>query len=701
MTVDATGKRLPSTCPHDCPSVCALEVEILDNGRIGRVYGSDKQSYTDGIICAKVARYAERANHKDRLLYPMKRTGPKGSGAFVRISWEEALDTIAARFLQIEAEFGSQAIWPHYYAGTMGRVMRDGIHCLTHTKKYSRFHESICINMAWSGFIAGTGKIAGVDPREIAHSDCIVIWGTNAVATQVNFMSHAIKARKSRGAKIIAIDVYQNATMKQADMALCLRPGTDAALACATMHVLFRDGLADHAYMNQYCDDPTGLEESLRDKTPEWAAAITGLTVEEIEAFALCVGRTKSTYFRLGYGFSRQRNGAVGMHAALSIPAVTGAWQHKGGGAFHSNSGIFHLDQSLLEGRDACDLSIRELEQTRIGEILCGNAEALCHGPPVKALFIQNTNPMSVSPDQNRVREGFAREDLFTVVHEQFMTDTAKMADIVLPATMFFEHDDFYTAGGHQHLSLGLKLTEPPGECRNNHDVIAALASRLGAEHKAFTMTPRALIDATLEASGWGGLDHMIADNFMDVQPDFASAHYLNGFHWPDGKYRFRPDWAQLPFGGDTRLGPWQIMPAWPDYWPVHESATRQYPFQLTTSPSHSFLNSSFNQTSSSLTREGRPNVLVHPDDAAELGIMEGDYVALQSARGTVHLHARLFAGVQRKVLICEGIWPNHAYADGQGINTLTGADIVAPSGGAAVHDNRVAMRKASADASP
>ncbi len=339
MTVQPKITRGHSACPHDCPSTCALDVEVIDGKTIGRIHGSRDNSYTAGVICAKVARYAERIHHPDRLLHPLKRTGSKGSGQFERISWDEALDTVAERFRAVEAEHGPEAVWPYYYAGTMGLVMRDGINRLRHVRKYSGQFSTICTTSAWTGYIAGTGLLAGADPREMAQSDCVVIWGTNAVHTQVNVMTHALRARKERGAKIVAIDIYMNATMKQADLALLVKPGTDGALACAVMHVLFRDGHADRDYLAQYTDCPEELEAHLRTRTPEWASAITGLAVEEIEAFARLLGERPRAYFRLGYGFARQRNGSVNMHAALSVPAVLGAWQYEGGGAFHSNSG--------------------------------------------------------------------------------------------------------------------------------------------------------------------------------------------------------------------------------------------------------------------------------------------------------------------------------------------------------------------------
>jgi anaerobic selenocysteine-containing dehydrogenase len=680
-----------SACPHDCPSTCALEVEVIDGVTIGRVHGSKANDYTAGVICAKVARYAERLHNPNRLLHPLRRTGEKGSGAWQPIGWEDALDVIAEAFVKAAAEGGTEAVWPYYYAGTMGLVQRDGINRLRHAGRYSGQFDTICTNPAWTGFSAGVGRLMGPDPREMAKSDLVVIWGTNAVATQVNVMTHAIRARKERGARIAVIDVYRNETMKQADIGLCLRPGTDAALACAVMHVLFRDGFADRDYLARYTDVAAELEAHLQAKSPEWAAAITGLRVDEIEDFARAVGTTKRTYFRLGYGFTRSRNGAVSMHAASCIPAVTGAWQHEGGGAFHSNSAIFALDKAMIEGHDLVDPTIRRLDQSRIGAILCGEPEPLFDGPPVTAMLIQNTNPVSVAPEQRKVKRGFARDDLFVAVHEQVMTETAAMADIVLPATMFLEHDDIYRGGGHQHILLGPKLVPPPGECRTNHQVIAGLAARLGFEHPGFGLSEREHIDWMLRKSNRGTLAELEAAKWIDCQPDFRTSHYLDGFPHPGGRFRFKPDWPKVAAPNNGPMGPWPTMPSLPDYWPAIEAADERHPFRLATSPARSFLNSSFNETPSSRKKEGgRPEVLIHPEDAAAHGIAEGAPVRLGNARGVVALHARLFDGLRRGVLVSEGIWPNAAFADGNGINTLTGSDPVAPFGGAAFHDNRV-----------
>ena len=268
MNAVAEVTRRPSVCPHDCPSVCALDVEVIGGKRIGRIHGARDQTYTSGVICAKVARYWERIHHPDRLTEPLRRVGPKGSGQFAPIGWDEALDLVADKFLSVERELGPEGVWPYFYAGTMGLVMRDGIERLTHAKRYSRFHGTICVGIAWPGYVAGAGRLMGADPREMAKSDCVVIWGTNAVATQVNVMAHAVRARKERGAKIVAIDIYETETMRQADLALCLKPGTDGALACAVIHVLFRDRIADWDYLERYTDAPYELEAHVRSRGP-------------------------------------------------------------------------------------------------------------------------------------------------------------------------------------------------------------------------------------------------------------------------------------------------------------------------------------------------------------------------------------------------------------------------------------------------
>ncbi|MGV3650127.1 MAG: molybdopterin-containing oxidoreductase family protein [Devosia sp.] len=687
-----------SVCPHDCPSVCALDVEIIDSRTIGRVRGAKDDPYTAGVICEKVARYAERIHHPNRLTQPLRRVGKKGEGRFEPMSWDVAMDEIVARFRQIEAEWGPEAIWPYHYAGTMGHVQRDGLDRLRNAMGYSQQYVTICTGTAWPGYIAGTGLLGGVNPEQMAESDCVVIWGTNPVHTQVNVMTHAIRARRERGAKLVVIDIYRTPTMEQADMPLLLRPGSDGALACAVMHVLLRDGLADRAYMASHTDFDAEFELHLSARTPEWASPITGLSVAEIEAFARLVGTTPRSFFRLGFGFTRQRNGAVNMHAALSIPAMTGAWQHRGGGAFHSNSGTWKLDKRLLTGADLARRSVRELDMSEIGPVLTGDEKALFGGPPVKAIFIQNTNPANVAPDQTLVRQGFEREDLFTVVHEQFMTDTARYADIVLPATMFLEHNDYYTRGGHTRVLFGPALVEAPGEARSNFAVINELLERLGVSHETLGLTDREVVAETFRASGYGDLEPIAAQGFIDRERPDAEARFAQGFAWPDRRYRFRPDWPAVAALKAYRwAGEPSEMPVFPDYWDVNERTDAEHPFRLATSPARAYLNSSFAETPGSKKREGEPTLLMTPADAEALGLAEGAAVLVGNHRGVVELTLRLFDGMRQGVVIAEGIQPNGAHRGGRGINTLIGSDPVKPFGGVAFHDAAVWIRPSAA----
>src|ERR1700722_13930752 len=535
--MDMNSEIRGSVFPHDCPSTCALSVEVLDGSRIGAVRGAEDNSYTAGVICSKVSRYAERIHHPDRLTHPLLRTGPRGSTQFRRITWDEALDRITGEFMAVTAKHGSEAVWPFFYAGTMGLVQRDGINRLRHVMRYSRQKLTICTTLPEIGWIAGVGQSRGVDPREMAMSDLIVMWGGNPVSTQVNVMTHVSRARKERGAKFVVIDQYRTPTAAVADLHLAPRPGTDGALACAVMHIAFRDGHADLDYLARFTDFPSDLGQHLSARSPEWAAGITGLTVAEIEHFAKLYGTTRRSYIRAGYGFARSRNGVANMHAVSCLPAITGAWQHEGGGALWSKRGMNHWNKTQIEGRDALDTNIRVLDMSRIGSVLTGDRTELGDGPQVHAMLIQNQNPVTVCPDSNRVRRGFSRDDLFVATHEQFLTETARWSDIVLPATMFMEHDDLYQAGGHSHIQIGAKLIEPPGECRSNHEVIQALAHRLGAKHRGVAMTAMEIIDATLKASGCPDAETVLRERWIDAVLPFEDAHFLNGFATKDRRF--------------------------------------------------------------------------------------------------------------------------------------------------------------------
>ena len=677
-------------CPHDCPSACAFEVERIDGRRIGRVRGAPGQPYTRGVVCAKVARYAERQHHPERLSRPLRRIGPKGVGAaaFVPISWDEALDAVAERLTRAAQRYGPETVWPYYYAGTMGLVQRDGINRLRHAMGYSREHLSICSMLSDAGWLAGVGAKRGVDGREMANSDLIVVWGGNPVSTQVNVMTHIAAARKERGAKLVVVDPYRTATAEHADLHVAPLPGTDGALACAVMHVLFAEGYADRDYMARYTDDPRGFEVHLAIRDPAWAARITGLGEDEILAFARLYGRTKRSYIRVGYGFSRSRNGAAQVFAVSCLPAVTGAWAYEGGGALYSNLGLIPIDSTLIGGLDLLDPKTRLLDQSRIGPVLTGDRRDIGEGPPVTALFIQNTNPMVVAPDAALVRRGLARNDLFVCVHEQFMTETAAMADIVLPATTFLEHDDLYPAGAHSYLQLGRAVLSPHGECRSNHDVICDLARRLGARHPGFAVSAIEMIDRTLRTSGLPCVADFPEEGWLDCCPPFETSHFLDGFAHADRKFHFRADWA--------KIGPEHAqLPAFPDHIPVTDDGDPTRPLRLVAAPSRSFLNTSFNNTPSSIAREGRPTALVHPEALRALGLCDGDRVRIGNRQGSVVVRARSVEGMQKRVVIVEGLWPNHAFEEGIGINLLTSADPGLPRGGAVFHDTSVWLKPA------
>ncbi len=679
---------VPSVCPHDCTSTCALDVERIDAHTIGRVRGSTRNTYTRGVICEKVTRYAERTHHPDRLMHPLRRVGPKGAGRFERIAWDDALDLVAGAFRDAAARYGAETVWPYYYAGTMGLVQRDGINRLRHAMRYSRFFSTICVTLSDTGWAAGTGMKRGADLREIGeHSDLVVIWGGNPVNTQVNVMTHAMTAKR-RGATLVVVDPYRTGTAERADIHLAVRPGTDGALACAVMHVLFREGFADWDYLRRYTDCPDDLAAHVETRTPEWASTITGLDADEITAFARLYGRTKRSFIRCHHGMSRSRNGAVNMHAVSCLPAVTGAWQYLGGGAVYGQTAIYPIDRTLIEGLNLVDRSIRSLDQSRLGAILTGDAEALHGGPPVTAMLVQNTNPAMVCPDLTLVHRGLAREDLFLAVHEQFMTETAAFADVVLPATTFVEHDDFYTASGHTYFQVAKKVIEPPGECWENHAVITALAKRLGAEHPGFHMSAWEIMDETLRRSGMWDAETNWQRGGQDFARPWQSAHFLDGFETPDKRFHFSPDWSR--FGGR-----WREMPTLPDHWDVIDGATPDKPFRLVAAPARTFLNSTFTETPSSLASERRPTALVHPDDAAALAAGAGDRVVIGNDRGQVIVHLEPRLGQQRGVVVVEGIWPNKRFETGVGINALTSSDPGFPHGGAVFHDTAVWIRKA------
>ena len=675
-----------TACPHDCPSACALEVERLSPTQIGRVRGASNLPFTAGVVCEKVGRYTERVHHPDRLTHPMRRVGAKGEGKFERISWDEALDTVAAAFRDATETHGPESVWPYHSGGTLGIVQRFGMERLSRTLGYSGMKGTICVTPAVSGWQAGVGVQRGVDPMEIEEADLIVVWGGNPVHTNVNMMSHIQKARKTRGAKLVVVDVYCTSTMAAADIGLVLRPGTDGALACAVMQVMLAEGMADEDYLSEFTDFDADVRAHLAGKTPEWAAAITGLEVEEIVSFARLFGGTPKSFLRFGVGFTRSRNGAANMHAASCLPAVSGAWRHQGGGAFFASFDIWNLDTQLAHASDRIDGVTRVLDQSRIGAVLCGDADALAGGPPVAAMLIQNSNTALVAPDSAAVRRGLSREDLFVCVHEHFMTATARYADILLPAAMFLELDDIYMGWGHTALTIGPRVLEAHEECRSNADVVNVLAKRLGSDHPSFDMSSRELVDATLQASGKGTLADAAEQGWIDCAPSFEDAHFLSGFPQPGGRFRFKPDWASL--------GPYHAgMPPMPDHWAATDTVGPEKPLRLVTPPARTYLNSSFTETPGSQRREGEPVAVVHPKDAAALGVVDGGHVRIGNEKGDVLLRVKIAETAKPGVVIAEGVWPDDAFDRKIGVNLLIDGSPVPPAGGVAFHDTAIWLK--------
>ncbi|MBT6096553.1 MAG: molybdopterin-dependent oxidoreductase [Rhodospirillaceae bacterium] len=684
-----TSTYVPSACPHDCPSTCALEVERLDDHTIGKVRGAKDNDYTMGVVCAKVAAYAERVHHPERLGKPLKRVGSKGEGKFAEVSWDEALDEVADAFKAAADKHGPQTVWPYDFAGTMGLLQRDGIMRLRHAMNYSGMDPTICVPLASNGWQAGCGLVRGVDPREVVESDLIIVWGGNPVSTQVNFMTHVAKARKARGTKLVVVDVYKTPTAEAADIFIPVRPGTDGALACAIMHVLFKEGFADREYLEKFTDFPADLETHLEARSPEWASPICGVPVDDIVSLARLYGETKRSFIRVGYGFSRSRNGSANIHAVSCLPAVTGAWQHKGGGALHTNRALYaHIDQTLIKGLDVCDPDIRQLDMCRIGPILNRDEQSLLGGPPVTAMLIQNTNPADVAPDTNAVVKGLARDDLFLCVHEQFMTTTAKYADIVLPATMFLEHEDYYRGGGHMYLQVHRAVIEPFDECRSNHDVICALGQRLGSNHPAFYMSAKELIDDSLTRTGLPGFEEAADMKWIDMGVSWEEAHFQKGFGFTDGKFRFAPKWSEI--GPDHA-----VMPKLPDHLNNIDEVTDEKPFRLVVPPARRFLNSTFNEMPSNRSKERAPRALMLRETCEQLGFDEGDQVRLGNEQGSVVVPVSPTDDQRADTVIVEGIWPGADFGEGLGINVLVSADRGPPNGGGVFHDTAIWVRAA------
>ncbi|MDT3669985.1 MAG: molybdopterin oxidoreductase family protein [Aromatoleum sp.] len=676
-------------CPHDCPDTCAIETTV-ENGRAVKIRGAADLPFTNGTLCTKVAHYLERVYSDQRLLHPMKRVGRKGEGRFVRISWDEALGTIAEKFGAIAAD-DPRAILPYSYGGTLGFVQGSSMDLrFFHRLGASLLDRTICSAAGTAGWKATVGASIGTDPEAIVDAKLILIWGANPVVSNLHGWRY-IQEAKRRGAKLVCIDPRRSETAAKCDLHLAPWPGTDGALALAMMQVLIADDLVDRDYITAHTLGFDELAARVRDCTPEWAAPLTGLPAEAIRSLARDYGSAKPAAIRLNYGLNRSGGGGMAVRNVACLPALTGAWRHPAGGAVLSTSGNFPVDQHALERPDLYPRDARPPRTINMVEI--GDALLTADEPPIRALYVYNSNPVAVAPDNRRVREGFAREDLFCVVHELFQTDTADYADILLPATSQLEHRDLHKSYGHLYAVSNTPAIAPLGEAKPNTEVFRLLAARLGfTEPELFESDDEIAAAAfrrrdervlglqpTLVARGWARL------NLPRPFAPFAKG----GFPTPSGKCEFRSDWLAR-----QGLDP---LPAWV---PPHESPVSnpalaaRFPLAMISPPARNFLNTSFSSQPRFVEQEGGPKLEIHPDDAAERGIVDGASLRIFNDRGAFHARAVVTDGVRRGVVVAPSVWWRKLSGDGENANAVTSPALTDLGGGPTFYDCLVDVAK-------
>ncbi|MBF0294390.1 MAG: molybdopterin-dependent oxidoreductase [Magnetococcales bacterium] len=671
------SQTLHSVCPLDCPGACALRI-TLDGERLVAIEGDPDHPCTRGVICGKVSRYRE-IQHGPRVTRPMVRAGPKGLGQFRAVTWDEALERITSRLREIMDRHGAEAVLPFSYGGTMGVTQRRAYARLTVRAGFSRLETNICYAIGWAGWRAGVGLAVGPDPAELGESDLPILWGINAAATHITLMNFVKQARR-QGAPLVVVDPYRNHTARLADLHIAPRPGTDGALATAIMHVLLQQGWADRAYLSRHTDFDAEVERHLEARSPEWAAPITGVDAGRIREFARMYGTARAPFIRIGLGMSRQNNGAVNVHAVSCLPAMTGAWSKPGGGALFATGGAFRLADPPLPPPPPGPTP-RTLDMSRLGELLTDPDL----DPPVAALLVSHANPAGSCPDLQRVWSGLAREDLFTVVHEQVMTDTARFADVLLPATTFLEHPDLYKSYGQYTLQYARPLLPPTGEAMSNHDLVNALAQRLGYNDEPFRLDAEATLRRVLTASGLPEPEAWERP-WLDCAPPWRERHFLDGFPQPDGRFHFRPAWTQA------------AMPPLPDHWAVNRRddprEAAAYPLDFMAPPAMEVLNTTFCQTDDATHRLGPPRLWIHPEDAGKRQIVDGDRVVVFNGQGHLTMTARVTEETRPGLTLCEANRPGNAFPEGISLNVLAHARAVAPDGGPAFHDNRVEVSR-------
>jgi molybdopterin guanine dinucleotide-containing S/N-oxide reductase-like protein len=707
----SNGKSTPDSgvvrgaCPHDCPDTCSFFVTV-ENGRAVKIEGAKDHPTTDGFLCTKVNRYLERTYSPQRVLYPMKRAGEKGRGIFERISWDEALDTIAAKFKEIAAD-DPQAILPYSYAGTMGFVQSQSIdRRFFHKLGASLLARTICADAGAAGYRATIGLSIGTDPERFSDAKLIVIWGSNVITSNVHLWPKILEAKR-KGAKVIAIDPYRSLTAEKCDEHLAVTPGTDGALALAMMNVIVRENLVDHDYVERYTLGFNLLRERVMEYPPSRAAAITGLSEEVIVSLAREYATTKPAVIRLNYGLQRHAGGGMAVRAITCLPALVGAWRDAAGGALLSTSGTFGINAQALERPDLIWNDPRTINMSAIGDALLGYqrvqrlsvndapAETLEPlDPPVRAIYVYNSNPVAIAPDSRRVIAGFKREDLFTVVHEIFQTDTADYADILLPATTQLEHFDIHKAYGHIYMLINKPAIEPLGEARPNSEVFRLLAERLGFTEDCFKDSDeeiarqainydhprmRGMTFEELKERGWMRLS--VPENFAP----FAEG----GFPTPSGKCEFFSETL-------ARRG---VDPL-PTFIPPRESAqtapelAKKYPLAIISPPAHNFLNSSFANLPTFVKAEKEPYLEIHPVDAAARGIEDGDRVRVFNDRGEFKLKARVSEKARSGVVVALSVWWKKLTSDGCNANDVTSQGLTDLGAGATFYDALVEVER-------
>ncbi|HEU5195363.1 MAG TPA: molybdopterin oxidoreductase family protein [Methylomirabilota bacterium] len=676
-----------SVCPHDCPSACSLEVTVED-GRIAGVTGGD-HPFTQGVICGKVREYAERVHSPLRILRPLRRAGAKGEGRFEPIGWDEAIAEIAGRWRRIIVEHGAEAILPFSYAGSMGQVQYYAGHPLFHALGASLLDRTICISTAYAGWRATVGAVTGNDSEQMVGADLVVLWGINAAYSTINVMT-LVKQARARGAWVVTIDPYRTPTAQQADEHLMVRPGTDGALALAVMHVLVAEDRVDREYLARATVGFEALARHVKDWPPERVASITGLPAETIVAFARRYGSTRASFIRVGIGLSRHDNGGMTCRTLACLPALTGAYADPHGGALLSSTGATGFGLAALQRADLLPSPVpRVINMIQLGRALTDPALA----PPLEALYVYSSNPAAVCPNQALVMQGLAREDLFTVVHEQVMTDTARYADIVLPATTSMEHEDVYGSYGHFYVQLARPVLPAVGEARSNWDVFGMLARAMGVAEDHYAKTPEALIREILARgdSSVRGItyEQLVAEGSVRINVPRPYMPFADGAPTPSRKVELYSE--RLARRGQPALPTWTPLAEGP----ANRVLVARYPLQCIVPPNRFFLNSSFSQSELLRRRQGTPTVMLSPSDAAERRIQDGDTVRVESSRGDAAFTARVTDATRPGVVVIEGIWWHRFHPGGRGVNFLTDDRVTDMGGGPAFHSNLVEVTRA------